>query len=89
MVFEGPLSRLSDFPGLDTGGANLLTLGTAARPLHPDGLQIGVEAPPRPIVSVRDIVAELRPFTADFASFSHDYQIPPNFWVKLLLQLIS
>jgi hypothetical protein len=37
------------------------------------GLQVGVEAAARSIVRVRDVVAELRAFAADFASFSHDF----------------
>jgi hypothetical protein len=64
--------RLCDFTGLDTTGANLNALGTALGPLNPYGLKVWIEAAARPIVSVRDIIAELRAFAADFASFSHD-----------------
>jgi S-ribosylhomocysteine lyase LuxS involved in autoinducer biosynthesis len=46
--------------------------------LNAYGLQVGIEATARAIVGVRDIIAELRAFAADFASFSHDYQIPPS-----------
>jgi hypothetical protein len=70
--------RFRDLASLDTGRANLHPLRSASGPLNPYGLQIRIEAAARPIVRVRDVIAELRAFAADFASFSHDYQIPPN-----------
>jgi hypothetical protein len=74
-----PSGRLCDFASLDTTGANLHTLSTATGSLNPYGLQVGIEATARAIVRVRDIIAELRGLATDFASFSHDYQIPPSF----------
>jgi hypothetical protein len=76
-LFE-PSGRLRDFASLDTAGANLHALSAATRLLHLYGLQVGIETPARAIVRMRNIVAELWAFAADFASFSHDYQIPPN-----------
>ena len=61
------------FSGLNATGANLHSLRAALGLLYANGLQIGIETPRRPIVCVRDIVSELRTFTADFASFSHDF----------------
>ena len=63
---------LSDFTGLDTTGANLLALDASLGALHADRLQVGIKATPRAVVRVGNIIAELRPFAADFASFSHD-----------------
>jgi hypothetical protein len=64
--------RLGDFASLDTTGANLHALGTASGPLNPNGLKVWIEAASCPVVRVRDVIAELRAFAADFASFSHD-----------------
>ena len=66
------LGRFRDLTGLDATGADLHTLNAALRALYADGLQIGVKAPRRSIICMRDIIAELRPFATDFASFSHD-----------------
>ena len=72
LVFEKPTSgRFSDLAALDTGGADLHALRAALRTLNADGLQVGLETAARSIVGVRDIITELRPFAADFASFSH------------------
>jgi len=71
--YEAPvLSRLGDFARLDTTGANLLAFNAALRALDADGLQVGIEAAARAIIRVGNIVAELRAFAANFASFSHD-----------------
>jgi hypothetical protein len=67
------LRCFSDFTGLDATGANPHALDASLRTLHTDGLQVWIKATARAIVSMRDIVTELRPFAADFASFSHDY----------------
>jgi hypothetical protein len=66
------LSRFSDFARLDATGANLLALSAAFGPLHADRLQVGIKATARAVVRVGNIVAELRAFAANFASFSHD-----------------
>ena len=72
------LSRLGNFTSFNATGADLLTLDAALRALHAYGLQVGVEPATRAVVGVRNIVAELRAFATDFASFSHGYLVPPN-----------
>jgi hypothetical protein len=67
------LSRLCDFARLDATGANLLALNAACGALHTNGLQVGIKATARAVVRVGNIVAELRAFAANFASFSHDF----------------
>jgi hypothetical protein len=66
------LSRFRDFAALDAGGADFHAHVPALRALHANFLQVGIETTPGAIVRVGDVVAELRPFAADFASFCHD-----------------
>ena len=66
-----PLSGFGDFAGLDAGSANLHPAGATLRHLDADRLQIRIEPSRRAIVSVGDIVAELRSLAADFATFGH------------------
>lgn len=66
------LRRFSDFARLDATGANFHPLNASLRSLDSDRLQVGIKAPARAVVCVRDIIAELRSFATDFASFSHD-----------------
>lgn len=66
------LGGFSDFAGLDTAGANLHSLGATLRLLHPNGLQIRIESARGSVIRMRNIIAELRAFAANFASFSHD-----------------
>jgi len=61
------------FSSLNATGANFHSLSAALGLLDANGLQVGIETPWRSIVCVRDVVSELRTFTADFASFSHDF----------------
>src|SRR2546423_13472985 len=65
------LGRLRDLARLDAGRADLHATRPALRALDSYGLKVGVEAAARAVVRVRDVVAELRPLAADFASFSH------------------
>jgi hypothetical protein len=65
--------RFRDFARLDATGANLLTLDAAFGALNADGLQVRIEATARAIVSVRNIIAELWPFAADFTTFCHKF----------------
>ena len=64
-------SGLGDFAGLDASRADFHPARATLRLLHADGLQIWIEATRRAIVRVRDIVAELWSFAADFATFGH------------------
>ena len=66
------LSGFGDFTGLDARGADFHPASATLRHLHADGLQVWIEASRRAIVRVRDIVAELWSFTADFATFGHN-----------------
>src|SRR5437588_1269304 len=63
--------RLRDLARLDAGRADLHANRPALRALDAYGLKVWVEAAARAVVRVRDVVAELRPLAADFASFSH------------------
>ena len=72
------LSSLQDFARLDAGRADFHPARATLGLLHANRLQIRIEPSRRAIVSVRDIVAELWAFTADFATFGHFYQ-PPKF----------
>jgi hypothetical protein len=65
------LSRFGDLTGFDTTRADLHTLNTTLWSLDSNGLQIWIEPTPGTVVSMRNIVAELRRLATDFASFSH------------------
>jgi hypothetical protein len=75
------LNGFCDFSGLDATGTNFHSLIAALGSLHTNGLQIRIKPARRPIISVGNIISELRAFTANFATFSHDFYEPP----KLLL----
>ena len=65
-----PLGGLEDLPGFKASGADLdPPNGTADKCAH--ALKIRFEAPPGPVVSVRDAIPKLRPFAADFTTFRH------------------
>ena len=66
------------FARFDAACANFEAFGSARLPSDADRLQIWIEATTGAIVRVRNIVAELRPLTADFAAFSHDFELPPR-----------
>jgi hypothetical protein len=65
------LRRFDDFVALNATGANLLAGVTALRQLHANGLQVGIKATARAVVSVRNVIAKLGAFATDIASFSH------------------
>jgi hypothetical protein len=69
---------LRDFARLDAGRADFHPARATLGLLHADRLQVWIESSRRAIVRVRDIVAELWSFTADFATFGHFIQ-PPEF----------
>ena len=62
---------LRDFARLDAGGADFHPARATLGLLHANRLQVRIEASRSAIVRVRDIVAELWSFTADFATFGH------------------
>lgn len=64
------LLRLDDLAGLDATGADANAL---VRCIHPGlhCLQIDVPPPPRDVVGVRDVVAELRLLAANFTYLCH------------------
>jgi len=68
---EGSGSLL-DFARLDAGCADFHPVRATLWLLHANRLQIRIEASLSAIVRVRDIVAELWSFTADFATFGHN-----------------
>src|SRR5919112_5922661 len=63
---------LRDFAGLDASCANFHPARATLGLLHANRLQVRIEASRSAIVRVRDIVAELWSFTADFATFGHN-----------------
>ena len=73
------LRCFGNFAGLDAAGANFHTLSAALRELDAYGLQVGIKTARRAIISMRDIIAELRAFAANFTSFSHDFRVPPGY----------
>ena len=75
---ENRSGSLLDFARLDAGRADFHSARATLGRLHADRLQVRIEASRSAIVRVRDIVAELWSFTADFATFGHFIQ-PPEF----------
>ena len=63
---------LRDFARLDAGCADFHPVRATLGLLHTNRLQIRIEASLCAIVRVRDIVAELWAFTANFATFGHN-----------------
>ena len=72
---RGDSSGFGYFAGLNAAGADLHSLITAGRQLDANGLQIRIENARRSIVGVRDIIAKLRAFAANFTTLCHDYGI--------------
>jgi len=65
------LSGLGDFAALDAIGADADALGGSVdQGVY--GLQVWVPATPGDVVSVRDVIAELRAFAAYVAYLCHD-----------------
>src|SRR5215831_6764805 len=63
---------LGDFAGLDATRANFHPFGAAAGRFYADRLQVGIENTRGPIIGVRDIIAKLWAFAANFTTFCHD-----------------
>ena len=63
--------RLCDFAALDAVGADADALGCSVNQ-GVNGLEVGVPATPGDVVSVRDVIAELRAFAAYVAYLCHD-----------------
>jgi hypothetical protein len=66
-------SSLGDFARLDASCANFHSARATLRDLDANRLKIRIESSGSAVIRVRDIVAELWSFTADFATFSHFY----------------
>jgi hypothetical protein len=64
-------SSLGDFARLDASCANFHSARATLRGLNANRLKIRIESSGSAVIRVRDIVAELRSFTADFATFGH------------------
>src|SRR5215470_3831596 len=75
---ESGSGSLRDFARLDAGCTDFHPARATLGRLHANRLQVRIEASRSAIVRVRDIVAELWSFTADFATFGHFFQ-PPEF----------
>jgi hypothetical protein len=50
-------------------------------------LQIRVKAAAGAVIRVGNVITELRAFAANFASFSHDYSVPPS--IKSRMRIVS
>ena len=72
------LGSLRDFASLDAGRADFHPVCATLGFLHANRLQVRIESSLSAIVSVRDIVAELWSFTADFATFGHNCSTSKN-----------
>ncbi len=70
-VSQIELSHFDNLSRLDATGANLQASIAATGELDADRLKIGVETPPRFVISVRHIISELRAFPAYFTAFCH------------------
>jgi hypothetical protein len=66
------LCSFSDFAALNTPGAHAHPFRATRGKLYPDWLQVRVEPAPSPIIRVRYVIAELRPFAANLTFFCHD-----------------
>jgi len=66
-------SSLGDFARFDASCTNFHPARATLRNLYANRLKIRIESSGSTVVRVRDIVAELWSFTADFATFSHFY----------------
>jgi hypothetical protein len=64
-------SSLGDFARLDASCANFHSARATLRGLNANRLKIRIESSGSAVIRVRDIVAELWSFTADFATFGH------------------
>jgi hypothetical protein len=60
------------FSGFNAAGANFHSARAALGCFHADGLQIWIENPRGSIVGVRNIIAKLWAFAANFTTFCHD-----------------
>jgi hypothetical protein len=74
---------LEDFASLDAGRANANTLANTIYNCL-DRLQVRVPATARDVMRVRDVVAELRSFVADFTYLCHDKLSVKRNFVRLL-----
>jgi len=79
------LSRFRDFTGFNTAGADLHSFRATLRLLDPNRLQVWIEPPRRTIVRVRDVIAELRSFAADFATFGHYFCNLQDIWFLIIV----
>src|SRR4051794_31254364 len=71
-VTQRNLRSFDNFSRFDAAGANLHTAVIAARELHANGLQVGVETPTGLVVGVRNVITKLRTFAAYITSLSHN-----------------
>ncbi len=65
------LGCFDNFSRFDTTSANFLTTVRAVRQLDADRLQVRFKAAASAIVSVRNIISELRSFAANITAFCH------------------
>ena len=70
---EGKLGGFRDFSSFDATRANLHALRPTFGKLDPNRLKIRIKPAPGAVIRMRDIVAELGSFIADFATFGHDF----------------
>jgi hypothetical protein len=68
------LGGFSDFSGFNASRANFHSLSATLRTLHANRLQVWIKATRRSVIGVGNIVSKLWAFTANFATFGHDYR---------------
>ena len=87
------LSGLSDLSGFNARRAHLYPASAPLRQLHTNRLQVWIKSSRCAVIRVRDIVAELRSFAADFTTFGHYFCNLRVFWfpysVSGIIQLVS
>jgi len=65
-------SCFQNFSGLDAAGADFHSARVALVRFHANGLQVWIENTRGSIVGVRNIIAKLWAFAANFTTFCHD-----------------
>ena len=71
VIFEQYSSSFSNLAAFDTPGANLHSLSATMRHCDSDGLKVWIKAARRAVIGVGNIIAELRAFATNLATFGH------------------
>ena len=77
------LRSFDNFAGLNATGANFLAAVTTGGQLNANRLQVRIKAATGFVVSVGNIVSELRTFSADIASFCHKVKSLQKYYTEV------